>query len=88
MMHNKAFKYRLYPNREQKEPINRTMGCSRLVYYHFLEKWDREYKQTGRGLSYNECATALPSLKKEYECLGEVDSNSPPVIRKKSGRCL
>jgi putative transposase len=35
---HKAFKFRLYPTKEQVALINKTIGCSRLVFNHFLGK--------------------------------------------------
>ena len=34
----KAYKFRLYPNDEQIVLINKTFGCYRFVYNHFLDK--------------------------------------------------
>ena len=73
---HKAYKFRLYPNKEQVILINKTIGCSRFVYNHFLNQWNETYKETGKGLSYGKCSAQLPSLKKqeETEWLKEVDS--------------
>jgi putative transposase len=38
MLVNKAFKFRIYPNKKQIELINKTIGCSRFVYNFFLGK--------------------------------------------------
>ncbi|MCD6321556.1 MAG: helix-turn-helix domain-containing protein [Clostridiales bacterium] len=40
--------------------INKTIGCSRFVYNYFFDKWNTVYNITGKGLSYNTCATHLP----------------------------
>ena len=32
----KAYKFRLYPNDNQKILINKTFGCTRFIYNHFL----------------------------------------------------
>ncbi len=32
MTFQKGVKFRIYPNREQRNLINRTLGCSRLIY--------------------------------------------------------
>ena len=73
---HKAYKFRLYPNKEQAILINKTIGCSRFVYNHFLNQWNEIYKETGKGLSCGKCSAQLPSLKKqeETEWLKEVDS--------------
>ena len=72
----KAFRYRIEPNEEQKDLINRTFGCSRFVYNHFLSEWDKEYKATGKGLSYTRCSAALTELKKSLDWLNEADSTA------------
>ncbi|WP_415782917.1 helix-turn-helix domain-containing protein, partial [Bacillus manliponensis] len=36
MIINKTFKFRIYPNKEQAILINKTIGCSRFVFNHFL----------------------------------------------------
>ena len=76
MLQKKAFKFKLYPTKEQAVLINKTIGCSRFVYNHFLDKWNTAFNITGKGLSYHACATHLPILKKEYEWLKEVDSTA------------
>ena len=38
MLVNKAFKFRIYPNKKQIELINKTIGCSRFVFNFFLGK--------------------------------------------------
>ena len=32
MTFQKGVKFRIYPNREQQNLIDRTLGCSRLIY--------------------------------------------------------
>ncbi|MEW9049511.1 MAG: IS200/IS605 family element RNA-guided endonuclease TnpB [Neobacillus sp.] len=38
MLRYKAFKFRIYPNKNQSELINKTIGCSRFVFNFFLGK--------------------------------------------------
>ena len=40
----KSYKYRIYPNREQIEQINKHIGSCRWVYNYALEKTQREYE--------------------------------------------
>ena len=44
----KAYKYRIYPNNEQKIQIAKTFGCCRFVYNQTLayrkEKYEKEKK--------------------------------------------
>ncbi|MFE5381694.1 RNA-guided endonuclease TnpB family protein, partial [Bacillus cereus] len=74
MMINKAYKFRIYPNQAQAILINKTIGCSRFVFNHFLSLWDHAYKETGKGLTYGTCSAKLPAMKKEFVWLKEVDS--------------
>ena len=74
MLVNKAYKFRIYPNKEQEILIAKTIGCSRFVFNHFLAKWNDTYKATGKGLTYNSCSSQLTQLKKELVWLKEVDS--------------
>lgn len=74
MLVNKAYKFRIYPTKEQEVLIVKTIGCSRFVFNHFLAKWNETYKETGKGLSYGVCSSELPNLKKEIPWLKDVDS--------------
>ena len=74
MIINKAYKFRIYPNKAQAKLINKTIGCSRFVFNHFLSLWDHAYKETGKGLTYGTCSAKLPAMKKKFVWLKEVDS--------------
>ncbi|MGD6817290.1 IS200/IS605 family element RNA-guided endonuclease TnpB [Metabacillus sp. 84] len=76
MKTHKAYKFRIYPDKEQEILINKTIGCSRYVFNHFLRKWEDAYQSTQRGLTYNTCSALLTVLKKELLWLKEVDSVS------------
>ncbi len=41
---NKAYKYRLYPNKEQTVLINKTFGCVRFIYNQMLANRKAIYK--------------------------------------------
>ena len=70
----KAFKYCIYPNREQRILLAKTFGCTRFVYNHYLAKRRDAYEKDGITFNYSACAKDLVSLKREYEWLKEVDS--------------
>ena len=74
MLVNKAYKFRIYPTKEQEILIAKTIGCSRFVFNRFLGQWNDTYKETGKGLTYNSCSAELTQLKKELLWLKEVDS--------------
>ena len=73
-MANRAFVFRIYPNRAQRELLSRTFGCVRLVYNHYLDRKKQLWEESKQSMSYNACAKDLTSLKKEKEFLKEVDS--------------
>lgn len=72
---HKAFVVRLYPNAAQVERINRTLGCARFVYNHFLARRIETYRQDGKGMTYAATDKALTLLKREEGTvwLAEVD---------------
>ena len=73
-MANKAYRYRLYPDKEQAEQIIKTVGCCRYIYNTFLDKRITAYKETGRMPDYGSLCKELVSLKKGLPWLKEADS--------------
>ena len=72
----KAYKYRIYPNKKQKEIIAKTFGCCRFVYNKYLAKRIEMYKQNKETFSYVQCANDMKKLKSELVWLKEVDSTA------------
>lgn len=72
----KAYKFRIYPNKHQEELINKTFGCCRFVYNRYLAKRIELYKNNKETYSYKQCSSDLTNLKKELVWLKEVDSTS------------
>ena len=70
----KAYKYRIYPNKKQQELIRKTFGCTRYVYNYYLDKRKKLYETDKTTYTYVKCAKDLTQLKKEFEWLKEVDS--------------
>ena len=70
----KAYRYRIYPNREQKIQIAKTFGCCRFVYNQTLAYRKDKYKNRKEAVSKTDCNNYCNrELKKEYEWLKEVD---------------
>ncbi len=65
----KAYKYRIYPNLEQKEYLAKTFGCTRFIYNKMLADKIEYYKETGKMLK-----NTPAQYKKEFEWLKEIDS--------------
>ena len=72
----KGIKFRAYPNREQKNFIDRTLGCCRLVYNKYLAIRKEVYTNNKERIGYNKTCSMLTELKKseEYAFLHEADS--------------
>lgn len=68
-----SYKFRIYPNAEQQTLIQKTFGCARYVYNHFLAQRIVEYKATGKVPTRFQWDKSLTVLKKETEWLREPD---------------
>lgn len=77
-MANKAYKFRIYPNAEQKVLFAKTFGCVRMVYNHWLDRKIKQYEEDKTTVTYAACTKEMAELKKteEYAFLQEVDSVS------------
>ncbi len=72
----KAYKFRMYPNKKQQELINKTFGCCRFVYNKYLAKRIEVYKNDKETFTYKQCSSDLTNLKKELNWLKEPDKFS------------
>lgn len=72
----KAFKYRIYPTKEQTEKINQHIGGCRFVYNWALENKIRFYETSKEKLSAYDLNYMLKGLKAENPWLKEVNSQS------------
>lgn len=68
-----SYKFRIYPNSEQQTLIQKTFGCARFVYNHFLAQRIAEYKTTGKSPTRFQQDKALTVLKQEIDWLREPD---------------
>lgn len=74
-MMQKGIKFRIYPNNEQKNLINQTLGCCRLIYNKGLAMRNEAFGN-GSKVGYSQTSTMLTELKKceEFAFLKVVDS--------------
>lgn len=72
----KAYKFRIYPNKQQEILIQKTFGSCRFVFNHYLAKRIEMYKNDKSSLNYNACSKDLTKLKREILWLTEVDSTA------------
>ena len=74
----KSYKYRIYPNKSQKQILTQTFGCVRFVYNHYLDKRIKTYEKDKITLNYTKCSSDLTNFKKQpdYIWLNDVDSTA------------
>ena len=69
MKRQRAYRFRIYPDREQEKLIHKTFGCCRFVYNCMLSERKDIYEKTGKTVRLTPA-----KYKKEYVWLKEVDS--------------
>lgn len=62
----KGIKFRIYPNMEQKNLINQTLGCCRLVYNRGLAMREDAFKN-GNKIGYSQTSAMLTGLKRSED---------------------
>ena len=75
-MAHKAYKFRVYPTKEQEELLVKTFGCVRFVYNKMLAERKETYEQfkDNKTLLKKQKFPTPAKYKKEFEWLKEVDS--------------
>ena len=63
----KAYKYRIYPNSEQRVLIEKHFGCSRFVFNWALALQKRYYAMFGKSLSRSKMQSHLVKKKKNAQ---------------------
>jgi len=71
---NKAFKIRIYPDKEQQSLIDKTFGCARYVYNFMLNLKKKLYKNFNMSLNFTCMSKVLTELKRHKVWLKEVDA--------------
>ena len=75
---HKSYKFRIYPNSEQRKLLAKHFGSTRFVWNYFLAERKKSYLENEKTLNYHDNAKALTLLKKidEYSWLYEVNAQS------------
>src|SRR2546430_16198326 len=63
MSNLKAYKYRLYPNKQQTEKLQWTLDRARELYNAALQERRDAYRMCRVSISYNQQAAQLPEIK-------------------------
>ena len=71
----KGIKFRIYPNREQKNFIHQTLGCCRFIYNRGLAMRKEGY-ENGEKIGYSQTSAMLTELKKQEEFAFLKDSHN------------
>ena len=71
----KTYKYRIYPNKEQKKIIDNTFAQCRFLYNYFLRENINRYENGEKKLTYNQMSAELTNLRnsEEFMWLQECD---------------
>lgn len=74
----RTYKFRMYPNAEQRQVLARYFGSVRFVYNHYLAERKRQYEEAGRSDSYAKQAKDLVILKhtEGFDWLKEINSQT------------
>ena len=74
----RTYKFRMYPNSEQRQVLARYFGSVRFIYNHYLAERKRQYEETGRSDNYAKQAKDLVSLKRTegFDWLREINSQT------------
>jgi putative transposase len=72
----KAFKYRLYPNKQQQRLLERQIQECRWLYNHLLAERRDAWQGRQESLRYYDQAMSLPALKAERPSLAEVNAQA------------
>jgi len=82
-MLNRKVTYRLYPNAEQETRLQETLGLHQRLYNTALEERIREYKETGKGLTFADQCKALTQWRKAVPALAGLNAQSEQVTLKR-----
>lgn len=71
-----SYKFRIYPTQEQENLIQRTLGCCRFVFNHYLALRREVWEQRRETMNYVACSNDMTQLKKSLDWLREVDATA------------
>ena len=69
----KTYRYRIYPNKQQQEQIQKTFGCCRFVYNQYLNMKIKKYTRRKEFFGFYDCCKDLTKMKQRLQWLRNVD---------------
>ena len=77
-----SYKFRIYPNKAQEELIQRTFGCVRFVYNHYLAQRIEQYKTNWYGKTVSVVDRFYPSSQTCACCGTQWDGTKDLKVRR------
>lgn len=72
----RAYKYRIYPTKEQEVLINKTLGACRFIYNLALETKQYAWQSQRKNITAYDLHKQLTELRREYDWIREVSSDA------------
>ena len=69
-----VYRFEIHPNKEQQGLMFYTLKLCRKLYNYALNERQETYKETGKGLTYNQQQNALPAFVKDNPDYKQVHS--------------
>ena len=86
---NKAYKFKVCPNNEQKVRFNQSIGCKRFVYNQLLSlRTDDTNKKLIKKMTTNQMVKMLPELKESFPFLKDAFSQSLQTSLRNLGKAF
>ena len=78
-----CYQFRFYPNQEQIDFFNQSIGSCRFLWNKAVERNIKQYKEDKSFVFYHQLASELTNLKKEHTWLKDINSQSLQQTLKK-----
>ena len=88
MVANRAYKFRIYPNDEQRILFAKTFGCVRMVYNHWLDRKIRQYEDQVQEKEMQKFLGLDFSMHELYRDSNDKEPAYPRYYRNAAGKCM
>jgi putative transposase len=75
MLITKAYKIKLYPNKEQEQELLKIAGASRFVWNYYLAKRIKQYEKNKKSISYAKLSRDLTKLRRKTDWVKETNAD-------------
>lgn len=84
----KSYRFKIFPNNEQKQTLAQWFGCRRFIYNKFAQLQKERQEKNEKFFSNYDLDKFLPIWKKEHPFLKDVNSQALQQISKDSSRAV